>query len=190
MHHARPTFLLSPAHAGGRRAQHLLSDRAVFPLALKLRSGTATLGEVFSFVSGLYFRGKLAYARAFGQPGETFVITTNRGLLRADTPLTVDELRDFGTAEISTSDARYREALREALGTIAAPRIVFLGSIATRKYLDVLTGELGKRLYVPVSFPGMGDMRRGSILLKAVRAGEELEYTTLPLPERRSRVRP
>ncbi len=189
MHHVRPTFLLSPAHAGGRRAQHLLSDRAVFPLALKLRSGTATLGEVFSFVSGLYFRGKLAYANAFGEPGQALVITTNRGLLRVDTPLRADELRDFGTAEISTSDTRYREAFQSALADVTAPRVVFLGSIATRKYLDVLTEELGERLYVPATFPGMGDMRRGSILLKAVRSGEELEYTTLPLPERPSRVR-
>ncbi len=189
MHHVRPTFLLSPAHAGGRRAQHLLSDRAVFPLALKLRSGTATLGEVFSFVSGLYFRGKLAYATAFGQPGEAYVITTNRGLLRADTPLTLDDLRDFGTAEISTSDARYREALQAALPELSAKRVVFLGSIATRKYLDLLTEELGERLLVPVTFPGMGDMRRGSILLKAVRSGEELEYTTLPLAERPARAR-
>ena len=39
---------------------------ADLPLARALRSTGATLGEVFSFVSSLYFRGKIAYAAAFG----------------------------------------------------------------------------------------------------------------------------
>lgn len=174
---ARPVFLLSPAHAGGRRAQHLLSERAVFPLALRLRGGTATLGEVFSFVSGLYFRGKLAYATRFGAPGSTLVITTNRGLLPADRRIGVDDLRNFGASEISLSDHEYRSALEASLQRVSARRVVFLGSIATRKYLDVLHAGLGSRLLVPASFPGMGDMRRGSLLLHAARSGQELRYT-------------
>ena len=45
--------------------QALLNPAAEFPLALQLRSVEgATIGEVFSFLSGLYFRGKLTYARA------------------------------------------------------------------------------------------------------------------------------
>ena len=41
----------------------------MFPLARALRSGEgAPVGEVFSFLSGLYFRGKLAYAEAFARP--------------------------------------------------------------------------------------------------------------------------
>src|SRR5690606_20239197 len=60
-------FLLSPAHCGGRRAQLLLNEAAEFPLAQRIRSPEgAPLGEVFSFLSGLYFRGKLTYARRFG----------------------------------------------------------------------------------------------------------------------------
>ena len=58
-------FLLSPASCHGERARLLLRDEACFDLALRLRGEGAPLGEVFSFLSGLYFRGKLAYARAF-----------------------------------------------------------------------------------------------------------------------------
>ena len=76
-------FLLSPAYAAGESAQ--------FDLARRLRSSDRrpTIGEVFSFLSGLYFRGKLAYANAFarphsGSPG-VLVITPNRGLIDAST---------------------------------------------------------------------------------------------------------
>src|SRR5690606_24298067 len=86
-------FLLSPASVGGRRAQLLLSGRSTFPLAAQLSAGEAApLWEVFTFLSGLYFRGKHAYASAFasppaGVPG-SLVITSNRGLLRPEEPVT------------------------------------------------------------------------------------------------------
>ena len=59
-------FLLSPAYAGGERARMILRDQAQFPLARKLheKSG-APIADVFTFLSGLYFRGKIAYANAF-----------------------------------------------------------------------------------------------------------------------------
>src|SRR5258708_29434222 len=64
---ARRVFFLSPANCGGERAQLLFSPRATFDLARRLREpGGAPLGEVMSFVSGLYFRGKLTYAARFG----------------------------------------------------------------------------------------------------------------------------
>ena len=54
-------FLLSPAHCGGERARLLFDPRARFDLARRLHAGPEpTLGEIFSFLSGLYFRGKLA----------------------------------------------------------------------------------------------------------------------------------
>ncbi len=85
-------FLLSPAHCGGKRAALLLNERATFDLAARLRSpGGVTLGEAFSFVSGLYFRGKLAYAVRFARApagvAGAQVITTNRGLLLPETPV-------------------------------------------------------------------------------------------------------
>lgn len=59
----RRIFLLSPAWLGGRRTEMLLREEAGFDLAVRLRKGQATIGDVYSFISGLYFRGKLAYDR-------------------------------------------------------------------------------------------------------------------------------
>ena len=80
-------FVLSPASCGGERARLLTAPGAGFPLAHRLRApGGAPLGEVFSFLSGLYFRGKLAYARAFASPPRrvpgagVLVITADAGL--------------------------------------------------------------------------------------------------------------
>src|SRR3954447_7243621 len=59
-------FLLSPARLDGKRAQLLFHPVTMFPVARALHSTAgAPIGEVFTFLSGLYFRGKLAYAEAF-----------------------------------------------------------------------------------------------------------------------------
>ncbi|HUF36265.1 MAG TPA: hypothetical protein VMN37_09955 [Gemmatimonadales bacterium] len=109
-------FLLSPAHCGGKRAGLLLRTEARFPLAERLRNpGGASLGEAFRFLSGLYLRGKHAYAREFARPpaGEAgaLVITTNRGLLDADAPVGIAELRGFGGVDIRPDEPRYRAPL-------------------------------------------------------------------------------
>jgi hypothetical protein len=113
---AANTFLLSPAYCGGRRAQILLREGAASPLAVELRAGRLTLGDAFAFLSGLYFRGKLTYARAFtsgrpAAPPPVLVITPTRGLQRPDTPVTIDLLREFAAVDVSANDARYREPL-------------------------------------------------------------------------------
>src|SRR5262245_41882225 len=84
-------FLLSPAHVGGKRAGYLFNPKADFPLAQRFQRGeTVTLGETFSFLSGLYFRGKLTYASRFARVGDSVrVITTNRGLLAPDVAITL-----------------------------------------------------------------------------------------------------
>ena len=99
---AAPTriFLLSPAHLGGKRAALLLGGRAGLRWPSGCRAGgTITLGEAFSFLSGLYFRGKLTYARRFARPPAGVlgvqVITSNRGLLPAGHAVTAQELRAF-----------------------------------------------------------------------------------------------
>src|SRR5438105_15043118 len=93
----RTIFLLSPAHCGGTRAGYLLRPEAAFPLAVKLRESGVTLGEAFAFMSGLYFRGKLAYAGAFQRPAAgiagALVIAPGRGLLAPDVVLTHADLR-------------------------------------------------------------------------------------------------
>src|SRR4051794_26418727 len=58
-------FLLSPARLDGKRAHFLFHPVTMFPAARALHSPAgATIGEIFTFLSGLYFRGKLAYAEA------------------------------------------------------------------------------------------------------------------------------
>jgi hypothetical protein len=56
---------LSPAQPAGVRSRQILTKRARFETALRLRGEGLPLGELFAFVSGLYSPGKLAYARAF-----------------------------------------------------------------------------------------------------------------------------
>ena len=187
-------FLLSPAYCGGRRAKSLLNPKAAFGLAKRLEGGALTLGEAFTFCSGLYFRGKIAYATAFA-PAGTFVITPTRGLLPPDVIVTADLLREFAGVDISEEDARYRKPLERDLGALvesvpAGARIVLLGSIATGKYVDVLTERLGPRLHFPPSFIGRGDMSRGGLLLRHAGSGVELEYAVLGPAAKRHGPRP
>ena len=172
-------FLLSPANCGGERAQLLFSSRAAFPLARQLRTGGgAPLGDVMSFVSGLYFRGKLAYAEAFGLP---LVITAHAGLRPADTPVTLRMLRASARVDIDAANPRYRRPLEQSARAVASllkpdDTVTLLGSIASDKYVDVLLGIFGERLTFPIDFVGRGDMSRGGLLLRCVRAGRELDY--------------
>jgi hypothetical protein len=187
-------FLLSPANCGGIRAQMMLSPNARFDLARQLQSSAgAPLGEVFAFVSGLYFRGKLAYARRFARPpdpgdpltaGGVLVITTNAGLRAVDTPVTVESFRGFATGDIDLRNSTYRgpleqsaKALRDALGPEC--EVVLLGSVASGKYVDLLLPVFGDRLMFPPDFVGRGDMSRGGLMLRCVMAGYELPYVPL-----------
>ena len=182
-------FLLSPAYAGGQRARMIMSERAQFDLARRLRSAERpTLGEVFSFLSGLYFRGKLAYANAFVQPvarsSGVLVITPNRGLLPADLPIDLAELRAFAEVDIHQDDPRYREPLERDAQKLAQrldPRaeVILLGSIATGKYVDVLLENFGERLLFPADFVGRGDMSRGGLLLRSAVDRTELNYISV-----------
>jgi hypothetical protein len=179
-------FLLSPANCGGKRAAMLLRPEAEFELATRLRGPAgAPLGEVFAFVSGLYFRGKLAYAGAFGRPPDGMagglVITAGRGLLPVGVPIGPAEVRGFASIPVDPRDARYREPLRDDLSELArrlpaTARVVLLGSVATTKYLDPLLEAFGRRLCYPAAFVGMGDMQRGALMLRAAREGVELDY--------------
>ena len=179
-------FVLSPAHCGGERARLVLADGARFDLARRLRAASgAPLGEVFAFLSGLYFRGKLAYARQFARPpargAGVYVITPTEGLRPADEPVGVARLRGFAEVDIATGDPRYREPLERDVRRLArlvgaGGEVVLLGSIATGKYVDPLLAVLGERLRFPVDFVGRGDMSRGGLLLRSARAGTELVY--------------
>src|SRR4029079_3466633 len=99
-------FLLSPARLAGKRAHLLFHPVTMFPVARALHSSAgASIGEIFTFLSGLYFRGKLAYAAAFERPpprlkSGVFVITPNRGLLAPSVRLTVNDLADLARTDI------------------------------------------------------------------------------------------
>ncbi|HSL71938.1 MAG TPA: hypothetical protein VK864_16940 [Longimicrobiales bacterium] len=187
-------FLLSPASTGGRRARLLLSDRASFPLAQAVRSpGGAPLGETFAFLSGLYFRGKLAYARAFANPPRgidgVFVITASRGLLTPETPISLSDLAEFASVPIDLSEERYRLPLQRETALLARSigdrcEVVLLGSVATDKYVSILTSAFGNRLRFPAEFVGRGDMSRGGLMLRCADDRTELTYIPVAGAER------
>ena len=189
-------FLLSPAYCGGRRAGYLLREGSTMVLAAKLQQGSLTLGEAFTFMSGLYFRGKMAYAQTFAAgAASTLVITPTRGLLPPDTVVSAKLLREFARVDVDADDARYRRPLLRSIRTLQASlppdgRVVLLGSIATGKYVDVLTRTLGPRLHFPIDFVGRGDMSRGGLMLRCAASGNELTYATLRPDVPRHGVRP
>lgn len=179
-------FLLSPANCNGERARWLLKKNGRSELAQRLRTAEgAALGEVFTFLSALYFRGKLAYARAFARPPANgrgvLIITPTRGLVAHDAAVRLSTLRGFARVPIHKKHPLYRRSLRRAVEALAAEigpdcEVVLLGSIASGKYLEILTRALGARLRVPEEFIGMGDMSRGALLLRCVAQGRELNY--------------
>jgi hypothetical protein len=180
-------FLLSPARLDGERARLLFHPATMFPLARALDSGEgATIGEVFSFLSGLYFRGKLAYAETFARPprklnGGIFVMTTNRGLLAPSTRVSLDDLASLAETQIGHSADQFRKPLQRDAQCVASTlghngEAVLLGSVASAKYTDVLLSLLDKQLLFPEEFVGRGDMSRGGLLLRGVDANLELAY--------------
>ena len=164
----------------------IMSERAQFDLARRLRSEKPpSLGEVFAFLSGLYFRGKLAYANAFVPPrrkrSAVLVITPTRGLVPAATPIGLADLLEFAEVDIHEDDPRYRTPLERDVKRLAKTlppnsEIVLLGSIATSKYVDILLEHFGQRLCFPADFVGRGDMSRGGLLLRCAVDRCELNY--------------
>jgi len=180
-------FLLSPAKVSGERAKFLLNPRATFSLARQFHREGLPLAEVFTFASGLYFRGKITYARRFTDiaSGDVIrVITTNRGLVEPELHVRPEDLKAFGDVDIHEDDPRYHEPLRRDAKQIAKSlgakgTAILLGSIATAKYRDVLIDAFGERLLFPKDFVGRGDMSRGGLLLRAARDGVELPYSAV-----------
>jgi len=175
-------FFLSPARTDGLRTTMLVRPQASFELAMQLRTPKgAAIADVFSFLSGLYFRGKIAYARTFGQ--HAYVITSNCGLMAIDEHVTADDLIAMRQVPIDIDEPRYRKPIERDLRRIRRTnhcdetcRFVLLGSIATKKYVDVFLPLLGDRLLFPGDFVGRGDMSRGGLMLRAAREERELSY--------------
>jgi hypothetical protein len=182
--HERPStssgrlFLLSPANAAGPRGR-LLRTSSANVTATQLRSAEgASIGELYAFISALYFRGKLAYADRFA-PGRTYVITPCLGLLAPQTRLQQPQFDELAAVPIDAAEPRYVEPLLRDISRLADQcdgEVVLLGSVASPKYTQPLLDVLGTRLVFPATFVGRGDMSRGGVLLRAARVGEELEY--------------
>jgi hypothetical protein len=185
-------FLLSPANCSGRRAQQALLPHAQGVIATQLRQDGVSLGELFAYLSGLYFRGKLTYAMRFAAPPEldnpivgsgVHVITPNAGLRSPETKIVGDAVRAFARSSIDLDNDGYRRPLEQSARALAEEtggcQVVLLGSIASAKYVDILLGIFGDRLTFPVEFVGRGDMSRGGLLLRQAAAGQELEYVPI-----------
>jgi hypothetical protein len=174
----------------------MLRPGATHDIATRLHAGSLTLADAFTFCSGLYFRGKIAYARAFARtPHDAFVITPTRGLQSPDSIVSADLIHEFAAVDIASDDVRYREPLERDLRALEMRlredgHVVLLGSIATGKYVDVLVERLGDRLRFPPSFIGRGDMSRGGLLLRHAASGVELDYAPLDPKTKRRGPRP
>ncbi|MGB8170479.1 MAG: hypothetical protein WCF18_23450 [Chthoniobacteraceae bacterium] len=156
---------------------------ASFELARQVQIGAATLGDVFAFCSGLYFRGKLTYSRHFAAPSAVLIITPSRGLLPAETTVGTRDLAEFAGVPVDSAEPRFTGPLAAtalALAGLSDSEIILLGSVATGKYLDTLRPIFGDRLLFPAEFASRGDMSRGALLLRAVLAGQELRYVPVP----------
>jgi hypothetical protein len=193
-------FLLSPANVAGKRAKMLLNPKASFALAQRLRTGEGVpLGEAFSFMSGLYFRGKLAYARNFAVPPKgcagVLIITSNRGLISAEALVTPRDLEDYSEVPIDAKDQRYTQPLIRDAAVLAATcamdcSVVLLGSVASGKYVDHLLPIFGQRLHFPQEFVGRGDMSRGGLLLRSVTSNRLLTHIPVAGSVRRGSRQP
>jgi len=163
----------------------LVREQAGFDLALKVRQGRASIGEIYSFISGLYFRGKMAYAEAFrsapaGIP-TALVIVPGVGLVPPETPVCIEQLRAISRIPVDERNDAYRGALSKAaklLDEYTGPQCLYvlLGSVASAKYTEPLLEVFGERLVFPADFVGRGDMSRGGLMLRCARSGTELSY--------------
>jgi hypothetical protein len=184
-------FLLSPANTGGIRANQFTSPRASFDAARMYRSEEGVpIALAFAFMSSLYFRGKIAYALHFAERENIFVIAPGFGLVAPDFRITEKEMTVMRKTPVDAKVRGYRKPLeRDALKLAESlppqSQIVLLGSVASGKYVDILWPIFGDRLRFPAAFAGLGDMSRGGLMLRAVRAGRELQYTTLDAPRHR-----
>jgi hypothetical protein len=167
------------------RGQLLLNKDSQFELARRIRRQGAPVGEIFTFISSLYFRGKLAYAKAFANspPGlpPTLAMTTSRGLLPPETNITLNNLLEMSRVPIDLGDRRNREPLVHDVLVLArqlpaGSKIVLLGSIATGKYVEPLLEVFGPHLLFLERFVGRGDMSRGGLMLRCAQSRLELDY--------------
>jgi hypothetical protein len=185
---ARRIFLISPANTSGVRWQRVVNGKSQSSLALRLREWGAPLADVFSFMSTLYFRGKLDYAQKFSNPPDNrpgvYLIAPSRGLLLPTELVTIDDMAAIAAVRALHTNPNFRDPLeRDArrISSEAGPttQFILLGSIATLKYVEPLSNVFGLRLLFPSEFLGRGNMSRGSLLFRCCRENRELSYSAV-----------
>jgi hypothetical protein len=177
-------FLLSPANVAGIKGQRLLNPTGESDLAIRLRRSGVPLGEVYRFISSLYFRGKIEYAQRFQNPppGVAGVqIITGSGLMLPEATVTLADLLRISATSIDAKNSNYRLPLDSDLLRLREVAhqetdVILLGSVATSKYIAPIQEVFGERLLFPRDFLGLGDMSRGSRLLRCCEQGSELAY--------------
>ena len=185
-------YLLSPANVSGLRAKQLMSPRANFEAATMYRTPEGVpIALAFAFMSALYFRGKISYALHFGGVENTYVIAPGFGLVHPDWRITEERMKTLQKTPVDIANRNYRTSLVREAKALAKriddeTQVVLLGSVASGKYVDVLWPIFGDRLVFPGIFAGLGDMSRGGLLLRAMRANKELEYTPLSAPRQKN----
>ncbi len=189
---AAKVFLLSPANLTGIRAKQLTSPRGQSQVAQMYRTPEGVpIALAFAFMSALYFRGKITYALHFSTIENVRVIAPGFGLVPPDWRITEERMKVLRKTEVDARKRNYRKPLERdglALAESLHPEshVILLGSVASGKYVDILGPIFGDRLLFPAIFAGLGDMSRGGLLLRAVRANRELEYASLSAPRRKS----
>jgi hypothetical protein len=185
-------FLLSPASTSGIRAKQFISPNASFEAARMYQSPEGVpIGTAFAFMSSLYFRGKITYARHFAGDSGVYVIAPGFGLVTHDWRLTPKRMKIMSRTPVDAAERNYRKPLERDAVSLAGKlepetQVVLLGSVASGKYVDILWPVFAQRLRFPAVFAGLGDMSRGGLLLRAVQANRELEYATLDAPRHRT----
>jgi hypothetical protein len=184
----RNVFLLSPASLTGLRAKQLISPRANFDAAQLYRSPEGVpIAVAFTFMSALYFRGKIAYANTFARGEDIHVIAPGFGFVPPNWAITPDRMKILQRTEVDARKRNYRQPLERDARALAAKidddtQVILLGSVASGKYVDILHPIFRERLKFPAAFAGLGDMSRGGLMLRAARARLELEYVALDTP--------
>jgi hypothetical protein len=115
-------FLLSPANLSGLRAKQLASPRAKFATALKYQSPEGVpIAEAFAFMSALYFRGKIAYARHFADPKDgVLIITSGYGLVPPEWPLNEERMKRMQKIDVDVASRSYTKPLKDHAKQLAS----------------------------------------------------------------------
>lgn len=98
-----------------------------------------------------------------------------------ETVVSLSDLRQISSTPIDANNTHYRLPLdcdllrlREMAGD--ETDVILLGSVASPKYITPLREVFAERLFFPKDFLGLGDMSRGSMLLRCCAQTLELGY--------------